>query len=74
MLSSSKPGRATAKDRATKFIYASWNIWEERFWRLFDNEALTASQLQKLIREDVAHWHWVLQTSQVLGGEDNVAV
>jgi hypothetical protein len=30
MLSSGEPDRATAKNRATKFIYAAWNIWKER--------------------------------------------
>jgi hypothetical protein len=80
MLSSGEPDRATAKNRATKFIYAAWNIWKKRCLRLFDNKALTASQLQQIIRDDVAHWHRVCdrapasQASPVLGGEDSVAV
>jgi hypothetical protein len=46
---------ATAKNMATKSIYAAWNIWKERCRHLFDNKALTPSQLQQIIRDDVAH-------------------
>jgi hypothetical protein len=81
MLSSRGPGRATTKDRATKFIYAAWNIWKERCRCLFNNKALTASQLQQLTREDVALWQRAcggapstLNPSPVLGSGDNIVV
>jgi hypothetical protein len=40
-------------ERACKFIYTVWNIWKERCRRLYDNKAMTTSQLQTIIRLDV---------------------
>jgi hypothetical protein len=36
--------------RAQRVIYTAWNIWKERRRRVFDNKALTESQLQSIIQ------------------------
>jgi hypothetical protein len=43
-------------DRAQNVIYTAWNLWKERCRRVFDNKALMETQLQELIKEDVAQW------------------
>jgi hypothetical protein len=44
------------QDRAQKVIYTTWNIWKERCRRVFDNKAMTESQLQNVIKNDVDQW------------------
>jgi hypothetical protein len=57
MLSARRTDRTAAKNRATKFIYTTWNIWKERCHRVFENKACMTHQLTQIIKDDVAQWH-----------------
>jgi hypothetical protein len=39
-----------------KVLYTMWNQWKERCRRVFDNKAMSASQLQQEIKNDVRLW------------------
>jgi hypothetical protein len=45
-----------AKEREQKLIYTIWNIWKERCRRMYDNRAMTQTQLQSTIQLDVAQY------------------
>jgi hypothetical protein len=44
------------QDRTQKAIYMKWNLWKERCRRVFDNKAMSATQLQQVTKIDVGHW------------------
>jgi hypothetical protein len=44
------------QDRVQKLFYMAWNIWKERYGRVFDQKALTETQLQAIIKIDVQQW------------------
>jgi hypothetical protein len=37
------------QDRTQKIIYTTWNLWKERYRRVYGNSALTEAQLQEAI-------------------------
>jgi hypothetical protein len=42
-----------AGEQEQKFIYTIWNIWKERCRPVYDNKAMTGSQLLQMIKLDV---------------------
>lgn len=34
-------------------IYTAWNLWEERYRRVFDNKTLNSGQLLDIIKQDI---------------------
>jgi hypothetical protein len=48
-----KPWRNDAKVQEQKFIYTIWIIWKECCRRVYDNKAMTGSQLLHTIKLDV---------------------
>jgi hypothetical protein len=56
MLYNGRPEQGDAKLKLQKMIYVVWNIWKEWCWRVYDNKALSTSQLQEAIRSDVRQW------------------
>jgi hypothetical protein len=43
--------------------YTTWNIWKERCRRVYDNKALTETQLTALIRQEVAAFRQATETT-----------
>jgi hypothetical protein len=43
-------------DMAQKVMYTTWNIWKGRCHRVFNNKAMTETQLQNVINNDVDQW------------------
>jgi hypothetical protein len=55
-LSMTRRGAQRRTEVTQRVIYTAWNIWKERYRRVFDNQALSHTQLQTIIKEDVGQW------------------
>jgi hypothetical protein len=45
--------------------YTTWNIWKERCRRVYDNKAMTETQLTALIRQEVAAFRQATETLDI---------
>jgi hypothetical protein len=48
-----KTGTNVPKVREQRLIYTMWNIWKERYRRVYFNKAMTLSQVQNTITNNV---------------------
>lgn len=49
-----KTGTAPKAEHIQVMIYTAWNLWKERCRRVFDNKALSPTDLTAIISQDIA--------------------